>query len=211
MSVAIARSMDPLGYVQRLVGYEKPANAQTQAFATEKLRLTDALKPSVEEALRSGAIKSEVKPYTTGATSGTRVSLDIGGKRFDTEVGAVPGTVKEITPAGKLEATARALSMLDNGKAVPPEVARFTSPAQAKLMGGAMASGAVRAVNPVGMILTPAADYVEAGRHAKDPSKVREYVAALEAGQGIPLVAKMHPELDAAIQKELQAAHLKDI
>ena len=45
----------------------------------------------------------------------------------------------------------------------------------------------------------------------KDPAVVREFVAALQDGRGVPYMAKMNPDLDAAIRAELQRQTMRDI
>ena len=211
-----------MAFVRRLTGSD-PANAprgpspELQAFAKEKLQLTDAIKPSVEAGLKSGAIRAEVSVYTTGTQTGTRVALEVGGKKFQTvDVGVVPGTIKQITEAGRSEAAARAIAMLDKGPKTAPEIARFTEVPRARLavaslrpsIGGA---GGMRVLSPLTMITGPLADYVEAGRLAKDPAVVREFVAALQDGRGVSYMAKLNPELDAAIRAELQRQTMRDI
>ncbi len=207
--------MDPIAFVRRLTGAD-PTNSprELQAFAKDKLQLSDAIKPSVDAGLKSGAIKSEVSVYTTGTQTGTRVALEVGGKKFPTvDVGVVPGTIKQITDAGKSEATARALAMLDKGPKTAPEIARFTEVPRAKLAVSGVrptVGGGLRALSPITMVSGAVADYVEAGRFAKDPAIVKEYVQALKDGRGVPLMAKMNPELDAAIRAELQRQNMLD-
>ncbi len=209
--------MDPIGFVRRLTGAD-PTNSprgpspELQAFAQEKLQLSDAIKPGVDAGLKSGAIKSEVSVYTTGTQTGTRVALEVGGKKFPTiDVGVVPGTIKQITEAGKSEATARALAMLDKGPKTAPEIARFTEVPRARLAVAGVrptVGGGLRALSPITMVTGAVADYVEAGRFAKDPAIVKEYVQALKDGRGVPMMAKMNPELDAAIRAELQRQNM---
>lgn len=212
-----------LGFVRRLLGTEPTRPSQEFAgFAEQKLKLSDAIKPEVEKALASGNVKATLSSYTTGQVTGTRVTLSVDGKQMPpVEVGVVPGAYGKNGPtsAATSEATSRAFAMLDKGEKTAPEIGRFTSQARARLAVpntrvGAGVSGVstvVRSLSPLSTITGVVADYVEAGRHAKDPEIVKEYVRALQDGRGVPMSAKMNPELDKAIREELHRQNMLEI
>ena len=219
MRAASIRGMDT-GFVRRLLGHEPTRTTEEFAgFAKEKLQLSDAIKPQVEKGLADGSIQAKLSSYTTGQVTGTRVQLTVGGKELPVmDVGVVNGAYGKGGPtvAAQAEATARALALADKGPKTAPEVARFTESARARLavsaprIGGAV-GGVARAVSPLSMVTGVVADYVEAGRHAQDPAIVREYVRALQDGRGVPLAAKLNPELDKAIRDELRRQNMLEV